>query len=215
MIDRVDAALGEQLGRRAPPRRSRAAFRPRRSGGMIRSVTDDAVAALDQRLRLPRHVELQREIVRPLVTGHVQDVAEAAGGDHADFGALALDHHIRGDRRAVEHEVHVARRHACDLADLEHAAHHASLWSAGVLGHFVHDDLLPAVRCRSCSRTMSVNVPPTSTPTRFMAFALLGRAVGPSQQLAVTIFRHLRTGRRCQTGQVQTRDTKSGLQAKP
>jgi hypothetical protein len=34
------------------------------------------IAALDQRFRLPRHVELQREITRSSVTRHVEDVAK-------------------------------------------------------------------------------------------------------------------------------------------
>ncbi len=84
--------------------------------------------------------------MRPLVAGHVQDVAEATGGDHADVSALALDHHIRCDRGAVEQEVQFARCHTGHLAHLEHAAHHRLALIGGRAGDFMNHDLLPAVR---------------------------------------------------------------------
>ena len=66
-------------------------------------VHDQSIAAFDQRFRLPGHVKLQREIMRPLVTRHMEDVTKSAGGYHADVGALALDHHVGRHGGAVQH----------------------------------------------------------------------------------------------------------------
>ncbi len=108
-------------------------------------VHHQAVSPLDQRLRLPGHVELQRESMRPLVTGHMQNVAEAAGGDHADVGTLALDHHVGGDGRAVQHHVDVAQRDAGDLTDFDDAVHDADRLIRRRRGHLVHEYLLTGV----------------------------------------------------------------------
>ena len=83
------------------------------------------VAPPHQRLRLPGQVELQREIVRPLVPRHVQDVAEAARRDHADLGAGPLDHHVGGNGRAVEDGIDGAGLDAGQFADLQYALDHA------------------------------------------------------------------------------------------
>src|SRR5882672_2342771 len=45
-------------------------------------VHDQSIAAFDHRLRLPWHIELQREIMRSLVPRHMQDVTKSARGYH-------------------------------------------------------------------------------------------------------------------------------------
>ena len=54
---------------------------------------------------MPRHVELQREVVRAFVPAHVQDVAKALGGDHAHLGAVTFDHDIGGHGGAMKQRV--------------------------------------------------------------------------------------------------------------
>ena len=61
----------------------------------------DAVAPLHQRPRLPRHLEMQREIIRPLMPADMQNVAKVARREHADFRAVMLDGDVGGDRGAV------------------------------------------------------------------------------------------------------------------
>jgi hypothetical protein len=58
---------------------------------------------------LPRHVELKREIVRALVTRHVQDVAKTERRDHADPHAAPLNDHVGRDSCAVIDRVDCAR----------------------------------------------------------------------------------------------------------
>ena len=122
--DRVHVALGEQLRRLFD-------FVVRERNGDIavgrhNPLSDDkAVAAPHQRLRLPGHVELQREVVRPLVPRHVQNVAEAAGRDHADFRAGALDDHVGRNRCSVKNEVDRARCHARQAADFQDSTDNA------------------------------------------------------------------------------------------
>ncbi len=82
--------------------------------------------------------------MRPLVPGHVQDVAEAARGDHPDLGALALDHHVGGDRGAVEQHVDVGRRHVGAAAQAEHPVHYGDRLVVRRARHLVHHDALPA-----------------------------------------------------------------------
>ena len=84
--------------------------------------------------------------MRPLVASHVQDVAESAGGDHPDLGALALDHHIRGYGRAVQDHVDVARRDARAPADLDNALNHANRLIRRRGRDLVHKDLLTGPR---------------------------------------------------------------------
>ena len=61
----------------------------------------DAVPPSHQRLLLPGHVEVQREIIRPLMAADMKNVAKVARGEHADFGAIVLDRDVGGDGRAV------------------------------------------------------------------------------------------------------------------
>ena len=77
------------------------------------ALSDDAaVAALDERARLPREVLLDREVERLLVARDVEDVAEALGGDQADGGALVRQRDVRRDGRAVEQVVDLRQLHA-------------------------------------------------------------------------------------------------------
>src|SRR5207253_4690866 len=57
---------------------------PRRDDPLLHA---NAPPARHERMRLPRQVELQTEGLRPLVTGDVEDVAKALGGDKAGLGA--------------------------------------------------------------------------------------------------------------------------------
>ena len=85
----------------------------------------DAVAPLDQRPLLPGHLEMQREIIRPLVPADMQDVAEVARREHADFGAVMLDGDVGGDRGAVHDQRHVVGTNAGYLAELAQPLEHA------------------------------------------------------------------------------------------
>jgi hypothetical protein len=81
------------------------------------------------------------------VASHVQDVAEAAGRDHPDLGTLALDHHIRGDGRAVQNHVDVAGRNARALADLDNPLNDANGLVQRRGRNLVHEDLLVDPGC--------------------------------------------------------------------
>jgi hypothetical protein len=45
---------------------------------------------------------MQREIVRPLVSPDVQNVAEMPRGQHSDIGAVMFDGDVGRDRGAVD-----------------------------------------------------------------------------------------------------------------
>ena len=64
-----------------------------------------AVAALDQRPVLPGDVLHDRVMLRSLVAADVEDVAIAAGRDHAGDGAVVLEDGVGGDGGAVEHSI--------------------------------------------------------------------------------------------------------------
>ena len=81
--------------------------------------------------------------MRTLVARHVQDVAEAARGNHADLGAGALDHHVGGDRRAVEHGVDRAGGDAGQPADLADALEDRFRLVVRRARHLGDDHLLP------------------------------------------------------------------------
>ena len=85
----------------------------------------DAVAALDQRPVLPRHLEVEREVVGALVAADVQDVAEVARGEHPHLGAVVLDGDVGGDGGAVDDEVDVTGPHPGHLAQLAQSAQHS------------------------------------------------------------------------------------------
>jgi hypothetical protein len=91
--DGVHAARGEEFGRLPH------LVRGQRHGDLAGRGHDafghrQAVAPPDQRFRLPRNVELKREIVRALVTRHVQDVAKTERRDHADPRSAPFDDHV-------------------------------------------------------------------------------------------------------------------------
>ena len=80
--------------------------------------------------------------MRPLVARDMEYIAEAARGDHADVGALALDHHVGGNRRAVQHHVDAAWRDARDPANVHDALHDAHGLIRRRRGNFMHEDAL-------------------------------------------------------------------------
>ena len=68
---------------------------------------------------------MQREIIRPLMPPDMQDVAEVARGQHADFGAVMLNGDVGGDRRAVHDQRDIVGTHAGNIAQLAQALEHA------------------------------------------------------------------------------------------
>ncbi len=92
----------------------------------------------------------------------------------------ALDHHVGGDGGAVEHGVDVARlrRRRCRRpSGCRRPRLRLVVRRAGHLG----DDDLPLAAPPDRSRTMSVKVPPTSTPTRIMR-SITGTATPTSRR---------------------------------
>ena len=85
----------------------------------------DAVAPLDQRLLLPRHLEVEREIVWPLVAADMKDITEIARREHSDFSTGMLDRDVGRDRGTVHDQRHVIGAHAGDLAEFAQALEHA------------------------------------------------------------------------------------------
>ena len=71
-----------------------------------------AVAALDERPRLPRQLLLEREVERLLVPGDVDDVAEAVRRDHPGLRAGMREHDVGRDGRSVQEVVDVRQRDA-------------------------------------------------------------------------------------------------------
>src|ERR1700679_1081717 len=80
--------------------------------------------------------------MRTLVTRHMEDVTKSAGGDHADIGALALDHHVCRHGGAMQHKVNVSRRHSGDLAYFNNALDDANRLIRGGGRHLVYEDFL-------------------------------------------------------------------------
>ena len=85
-----------------------------------------AMPALDQRPALPRDVLHDRVVLRPLVAADMQDIAIAAGGDHAGDGAVVLEDGIGGDGGAVEHHVDGLARDAVLVAERHQPLHDAA-----------------------------------------------------------------------------------------
>ena len=113
-------------------------------GGQDALGDRDPVAPLDERVRLPGHVEVEREVVGALVAGDVQDVAEVAGGEHAHLRAGVLDGDVGRDGGAMDHEVDVVARDPRHLAELEQALQHPDGLVLGGALDLVHEH--PAVR---------------------------------------------------------------------
>ena len=160
---RVDQADGEGL---TPSRRSRAracSTSPRSSGvwtapcASMRSVTSSTQGALDERRRL-----LPREVVqaRHAEAADLEDVAEPPGGDEPRASALLLEDGVGGHGGSVEHLGEVRTRDprvAEDLAEPIDDRPRVVVDAGG--------DLLGVRRPLASRSTMSVNVPPMSTPT--------------------------------------------------
>ena len=64
-----------------------------------------AMPSFHQRAVLPGDVLHDGVMLRPLVTADMQDVAIAAGRDHAGDGTVVFEDGVGGDGGAVEHDV--------------------------------------------------------------------------------------------------------------
>ena len=96
-----------------------------------------AMAALDQRPVLPGDVLHDRVVLRPLVAADMQDVAIAAGRDHAGDGAVVLEDGVGGDGGAVEHRVDRLARNAVLVAKRHQAGDDAARGIVRGRGHLV------------------------------------------------------------------------------
>ena len=134
MATRLDPAppAARRWRRRARRRRAATSTLP---SGRSRSVTPEPEVARHQRLRR-RQAQVVAFGLQPLA--HLDDVAVAFGGEHADLGALPLQQRIGGDRRAMDDALGArqqggqvagpARRRGCARPSTT-----PSDWSAGVL----------------------------------------------------------------------------------
>ena len=77
-----------------------------------------AVAALDERARLPGQLLLEREVVRLLVPRDVEDVAHPVRRDQPDLRARVREHDVGRDGRAVEEVVDLGERDAGLAAEI-------------------------------------------------------------------------------------------------
>ena len=129
---------------------------------------DAAMAALDQRTRLPRQVLLEREVERLLVARNVENVAEAFGRDHADLGALVGQRDVGSDRGAMQQVVDLGQLHAglsaeaCDAFD--HAASRVvwrrrNLIDGDLAGLLVNEDEIGECTADVDSNALHVNAP--------------------------------------------------------
>ena len=100
-----------------------------------------AMAALDQRPVLPGDVLHDRVVLRPLVAADMQDVAIAAGRDHAGDGAVVLEDGVGGDGGAVEHHVDGLARDPVLVAKRHQARDHAARRIVRGCGHLVDSRL--------------------------------------------------------------------------
>ena len=125
-----------------------------------------AVAAAHERRRLPGDVLHHRVRLRPLMASDVDDVAHALGGDHSGQRAAVLEHRVGGHGGAVEQTVELARGHAGAVAQLDDSRRPSPrrdpVASSAPCGS-------PAGRYSESNSARSVNVPPMSTPTNFIA----------------------------------------------
>ena len=101
----------------------------------------------------------------------VQDLPEALRRDQADARALGLEHGVRRDGRAVD-DVARGRRARC-RPRRRCARRRSSTPSRRVARRRRRLHAPLAVRRSSSTRNRSVNVPPTSTPSRYAMLALL------------------------------------------
>ncbi len=97
-----------------------------------------AMAALDQRPVLPGDVLHDRVVLRPLVAADVQDIAIAAGRDHAGHGAVVLEDGVGGDGGAVEHHVDRLARDVVLVAQRHQPLHDAARGVVGRRRDLVH-----------------------------------------------------------------------------
>ena len=134
-------------------------------GGARRSGDRQAMTAADQRPILPRNLLADRIMLRPLVAADVDDIAIAGSGDHAGHRPVMLQHGVGADRRAVQHMVD-----RCGGAGRSARTARRCRRPRRATGR-----LLSSASCGSGSgrisvsaNTMSVKVPPTSTPIRYI-----------------------------------------------
>ena len=102
-----------------------------------------AQAALDQRGLAPGQVLVDRERLRAPVAADVDQVAEAARGDHSRARAVALEHDVGRDRGAVEELVEGVELDPRQIAQLAQPGHRRLGGIRGRGGHLV-DRHLPA-----------------------------------------------------------------------
>ena len=118
-IDSTPAAT--KLARRAPHRVLVERHEHRAVGASDPFAHGLAVPPRHQLVLLPRQVELQAEVVRPLVARDVQDVAKAFGRDQPAPRAVVLEDDVGRDRGAVHEVVDVAGPDARLPAQLDEA----------------------------------------------------------------------------------------------
>ena len=164
--NRNTTAIASRAGRR-PARRRRRRRRPRRAPAAPRRSSRRARRPRGGTRPGARNVGVsgvERQVVHLVahLAADLEHVAEALGGDQADAGALALQHGVGRDRRAMHEAGDLLRRQAPVAPPcVASACSTAMLGSLRVLGIFMIRIGAPAPRT-----TTSVNVPPISTPTR-------------------------------------------------
>ena len=137
--------------------------------GRSHTLGDDAaVAALDERARLPRQVLLQREVEGLFVACDVENVAKAFGRDHADLSTLVGQRDIGGDGRAVKQVVDLRQLHAGLGAEACDAFDHAASWvvrgrrnlvDGNLAGLLVNEDEVGKCAANVDSNALHVNAP--------------------------------------------------------
>ena len=98
------------------------------------------VTSFDERAALPWEFLLEREVHRLLVSGDVEDIPEAFGGDEANPCPLAGERDVGGDGGAVDNLVDVRDSESSLLGHGEDAVDHGFSGVVRGGGHFLHGD---------------------------------------------------------------------------
>ena len=120
----------------------------------------NTVAALDERLALPGHVEVEGEIVGPLVPPDMQDVAEAVRRQHPAFGAVVFQRDVGRRGRAVHDAGDLLHGDAADPADPLDALDNLDRLVSKPRGHLVIEHAVGAFEHEVCVRAADVNADP-------------------------------------------------------